>query len=132
MKKASRYFIIRASIALAFGALFALPPSPWWMGLLSGGLVMVFFFGAPRSGFYTVHREGNTALLQRDERQQAITDKSAKNAFVAVMTAIAILALCFGLIIKADVPVHFLNKAIGLGWVVYFISSFRLRRIPRD
>jgi hypothetical protein len=132
MKKLSHYFIIRLLIALAFGTLFALPPSPWWMGLLSGGLVMLFFFWAPCSGLYTFHREGDSALLQRDERQQAITDKSARNAFVAVMTAIAILALCFGLIIKAEVPVHFLNKAIGLGWVVYFISSFRLRRLPRD
>lgn len=124
----SRYYITRALISLAFGGLFALTGSPWWMAVLTGLIVFALFLWAPRSGRYAVHPELGVTALRRDERTQAINDKAARNGFVVTTLAIAMIAIYFGTITQTDVPILALHLALALAALTYFLSDFLLRR----
>lgn len=125
----TRYYLSRAVLSAAFGGLFALGGSPWWMAALVGTLTFAFFLWAPRSGRYAVHFERGITALRRDERTQAINDKAARNAFIVTVLAAAGLVFYFGTIASADVPVHALNLVLILGMLTYFASDIRLRRM---
>ena len=124
----SRYYLSRAVISAAFGFLFALTGSPWWMAALIGVIAFAFFLWAPRSGRYAVHPELGVTALRRDERTQGINDRSARNAFIVTMLAVAGAALYFGRFPPAVVPVSFLNHTLILGVLTYFLSDFLQRR----
>jgi len=122
------YYISRTLISIAFGALFLLTGSPWWMGVLMGALALGFFLWAPRSGRYAVHPELGVTALRRDEHTQSINDRAARNAFVIMGLALAGVSIYFSAVSKADVPVALLNYTLILGVAVYFITDLVLRR----
>ena len=105
----SQYYISRAFISLAFGGIFALAGSPWWMAVLMGVMIFAFFLWAPRSRRYADHPEHGVTALRRDERTQAINDKAARNGFIVVALAVAANAIYFGSVAGTDVPVLALN-----------------------
>lgn len=124
----SRYYISRAVISAAFGLLLAFAGFEWRIATLGSITAFVLFLLAPRSGRYTVHPELGITALQRDERTQAINDKAARNAFIVTMLAIAGVAMYFGSIVPANVPVIILHFMLALGMLSYFVSDFWLRR----
>ena len=124
----SRYYVSRVVISIAFGALFALTGSPWWMAILTSVVLIALFLYAPRSGRYAVHPELGIMALQRDERTQTITDRAARNAFVVTMLVIAAVTLYFGSISPAGVPVIVLKLVLVLAGLTYFLSDLWLRR----
>ena len=128
MSRLSRYYVSRTFVSIALGALLAATGCPWWMAALLGGTVLAFFLWAPQSGRYAVHSEKGVTALQLDERTQMISDRAARNAFVATVLVIAGTAVYFGTIARADVPVGALNLALVLGVLTYSVSDFWLRR----
>jgi nitrogen fixation-related uncharacterized protein len=128
MSGMSVYYISRAVISAALGVLLALTGLQWWMAVLMGVIVFGFFLWAPRSGRYAVHPEFGVTALRRDERTQTINDKAARNAFIVTMLAIAGIAIYFGSIVPASVPVTMLQYMLILGALTYFVSDFVLRR----
>jgi len=98
------------------------------MAGLVGVIVFAYFLWAPHSGRYAVHPELGATALRRDERTQTINDKAARNAFVATILTVAGIAVYFGTIAPANVPVAILNLALVLGILTYFVSDFWLRR----
>ncbi len=128
MTDLSRYYVSRAFVSLAFGALFALSISPWWLGALSGLLVFGFFFWAPHSGRYTVQPERGATAMQRDERALAISGQAARNGFVVTVMAIAAIALYFGAVTQTAVPILALHLTLALATFTYFLSDFWMRR----
>jgi uncharacterized membrane protein len=124
----SRYYVSRVVISLAFGGLFALTGSSWWMAVLVSAVLIALFLYAPHSGRYAVHPELGVMALQRDERTQTVTDRAARNAFVVTMLVIAAMAVYFGSISPAGVPVVALKLTLVLGALAYFLSDFLLRR----
>lgn len=124
----SVYYISRAVISAALGVLLALTGFQWWLAVLMSAIVFAFFLWAPRSGRYSVHPEFGFTALQRDERTQIINDKAARNAFVFTMLAVAGIAIYFGSIAPAGVPVGILHWTLILGVLTYFASDLFLRR----
>ena len=125
----SLYYLSRAVISAAFGLLFALTGSPWWVAALIGVIAFAFFLWAPHSGRYAVHPELGVTALRRDERTQGINDRSARNAFIVTMLAVAGDALYVGRYTPAVVPVSFFNYLLILGVLTYYLSDFLQRRL---
>jgi hypothetical protein len=98
------------------------------MAILIGSITFTWFLWAPHSGRYTVHPELGITALRRDEHTQQINDHAARNAFVVLGIAIAILSIYFGSVLRSDIPVRILNYALILGAVTYFVSDFQLRK----
>ena len=122
------YYISRAVISAAFGALFAITGSPWWMAILIGGGVFALFLWAPHSGRYSVHPELGITALRRDERTQTINDKAARNAFVVSMLTLGGITIYFGTFTLTNIPIAVLKLIIVIGTLTYFISDWWLRR----
>jgi hypothetical protein len=125
----TRYYLSRAFISVAFGGLFVLAGSPWWVAALTGAITFALFLWAPHSGRYTVHPELGITALRHDERTQAITDKAARIAFVVTIIMVGGLAVYFRSIALADVPVRALSFALAFGVLTYFVADFWLRRM---
>jgi len=128
MKEMSLYYISRAIISAAVGGLFYISGSSLWMAILIGAVAFLWFLWAPHSGRDTVHPELGIAALRRDEFARQINDHAARNAFVVLSLAIAILSIYFGSILQSDVPARILNYALILGALTYLASDFRLRK----
>jgi fatty acid desaturase len=128
MKGMSLYYASRAIVSTAFGVLFYLSGNSLWMALLIGSVAFAWFLWAPHSGRYAVHPEFGITALQRDEHTQQINDQAARNAFIVLSVAIAILSSYFGSVIQTDIPTRVLNYALILGALTYFVSDFQLRR----
>lgn len=128
MPKMTQYYLSRALISAAFGGLFAVTGTPWWIAALTGAGVFALFLWAPRSGRYAVHPERGVTALQRDERTQEITDKAGRNAFIVMAFAVAGLTLYFGSMTLSAVPVRFLSLTLVLGVLTYFATDLWLRR----
>ena len=124
----TRYYLRRAGVAIAFGLAVALAGSAWWIAIVLAAVVFVFFLWAPRSGRYAVNADLGVTALRRDERGQVINDKSARNAFVVTMLAVAAIAVYFGSIARTAVPVALVEAILLLGAATYFLSDFWLRR----
>lgn len=129
MSGMSRYYISRAIVSTAFGGLFALTGSPWWVALLVGIVAFALFVFAPHSGRYAVHPDLGATALRRDERIQMITDKAARNAFVVAMLTLAGIAIYFGTVVSTDVPTLAIHLTLILATLTYFLSDFWLRRL---
>jgi len=128
MSGMSRYYLSRVLISLAFGGLFALTGSPWWMAVLFSAVLIALFLYAPHSGRYAVHPDLGVMALQRDERTQKITDRAARNAFVVTVLIIAAIVLYFGSVSSTGVPVTALKLTLAIAALTYFLSDFWLRR----
>lgn len=98
------------------------------MAVLIGFIALAWFLLAPHIGRYTVHPEYGVTALRRDEHSQQINDRAARNGFVILGIAVAILSIYFGTFLHTDIPVFMLNYALILGVVAYFVTDFRLRR----
>jgi hypothetical protein len=122
------YYVTRTILAIILGGLFALLGAPWWMALLAGVLALAFFIYAPLSGRYTVQPEKNAAALARDEFTRSVSDKSGRNAFVFTEIALAGIILYATVIHLEAVSVSALSVLLALGFIVFFISDFWLRR----
>jgi hypothetical protein len=83
---------------------------------------------APRSGRYAVHPELGVTALRRDERTQTINDQAARNAFVVSMLALGGIAVYFGAIALATVPVALIRWVLVIAALTYFASDVWLRR----
>ena len=128
MKGMSLYYVSRAIVSIVFGGLFYLSGSSLWTAILMGSVAFMWFLWAPHSGRYAVHPELGVTALRRDERTQQINDHAARNAFVVLGMAIAILSIYFGSVLRTDIPVRFLNYVLILGALTYFASDFQLRK----
>ena len=128
MKGLSLYYISRAIVSIAFGGLFYLSGSSLWMAILIGSVAFIWFLWAPHSGRYTINPELGLTALRRDEHTQQINDHAARNAFVVLGMAIAILSIYFGSVLRADIPVRMRNYVLILGAFTYFASDFQLRK----
>src|SRR3990170_585048 len=117
----SRYYLSRAVLSAAFSLLLYLTGAAWWMAVLLGVITFAFFLWAPHSGRYAVHPELGVTALRRDERTQGINDRSARNAFIVTMLAVAGAALYSGRYTPAEVPVSFLNYTLILGVLIYYL-----------
>ena len=124
----SRYYVSRALVSVAFGVLFALSSSVWWLAVPSALIIFGFFLWAPQSGRYAVQPERGATAMQRDERTQMISGKAARNAFVVTILAIAAIALYFGTITQTAVPILALHFTLALATFTYFLSDFWMRR----
>ncbi|MHC1783239.1 MAG: hypothetical protein AB9891_10895 [Anaerolineaceae bacterium] len=122
------YYLSRTVLSVAFAGLMYLTGSPLWMAALFGGLILILFILAPLSGRYSVHPEFGITALRRDERTGVINDKAARNAFVASMLAVAVIAGYFTAVGVGLVPVKILEFILVGGLLVYYISDFFLRR----
>ena len=110
------------AVALYFGGL------PWWSAVLAGGLALAYFLWAHGSGRYVVREKGGAAPLRRDERSQTVADKSARNAFVVTVLAVAALTMVYGRVLEDSVPVSALVGVLGLAALTYALSDPFLRR----
>ncbi len=128
MNGMTRYYISRALASAAFGGLFALTGSPWWMAALVGAVAYAFFLWAPRSGRYVVTPELGITALRRDEHTQRINDKAGRNAFVLMALVLASLVIYYGNISPNAVPVRTLSYVLLLGAIAYFATDTWLRR----
>jgi hypothetical protein len=122
------YYMSRAVISVAFGALFAFTGPSWWTGVIVGTLAFTWFLLAPHIGRYSVHPEFGVTALRRDERAQVINDKAARNAFVISMLALGGIIIYFGTFTVASVPIAVFKWILILGVLVYYVSDFWLRR----
>jgi hypothetical protein len=122
------YYLTRALIAVTIGGILLVGGSPWWVGMGVGGLVMIWFFVAPRIGRYAVHPEYGATALRRDERGAAINNAAARNAFVVSMLAIAAVLLHARATGLDGVAIEVLEGILVLGVLVYYASDFWLRR----
>lgn len=121
------YYVSRAIISVAFGALFA-AGSTWWTGILVGALAFAWFLLAPHIGRYSVHPEFGITALRRDERAQAINDKAARNAFVISMLVLGGMIVYFGTFAVTSVPIAVFKWLLILGALIYYASDFWLRK----
>lgn len=128
MKSLKSYYLSRAVISVGFGALLAVSGAPWWAAVLAGAVAFAWFLVAPRIGRYAVQPEKGAAALQRDERSQMINDKSARNAFVVTMLALAGVVIYFEAVASTSVPMSAFRWLLVLGVVVYYVSDAWLRR----
>ncbi len=122
------YYVSRAILSIAFGAVFLLAGSVWWIAVLIAAVAFGWFFIAPRIGRYAVHPEFGVTALRRDERTQVINDKAARNAFVVSMLAVAGVAIYYEALAAGSVPVAAMKWLLVLGAVAYYASDFWLRR----
>jgi hypothetical protein len=122
------YYFSRAIISAAFGTLFALTGSSWWIGVLVGMLAFAWFLLAPHIGRYSVHPEFGVTTLRRDERAQVINDKAARNAFVISMLALGGVIAYYGMLAWTSVPIAVFKSLLILGVLIYYLSDFWLRK----
>ena len=123
-----RYYVVRILISAAFAGVFYLGGLPWWMALLAAVFLIVIFLWLPRSGRYVVNNGGGASVLQRDERSQTIANRAGSIAFAVIMIAIGALAIYYGIIHPANVPVIWLNMVVALGALSYFLADIYYRR----
>ena len=123
------YYTSRTLVAVLIGALLLGTGVPWWIATVTGAVVLTVFLWAPRSGWYLVRPGRGIAPLRRDERGQAIADRSARMAFVATVLSMAGCTVYFGLVAEDDVPVVALTAVIAFGWAVYYGASYWERRV---
>lgn len=128
MKGLQRYYVSRALVSAVFGVVFWLSGATWWVAILMGCGVFALFLWAPHSGRYAVHPELGVTAMRRDEHTQAINDKAARNAFVVTMLVTGGVAIYFGSVTPAVVPLSILEALLVIGALTYFISDFWLRR----
>lgn len=127
MQSMKGYYISRAFIALLLGVLFGLLNS-WWMGLLVGGMTMLWFILAPRTGRYTVEPQNGATALARDERAEVINAYAGRNAFVVMMLLGMVLLLLQGYTaLEFSIAVALSLLLLG-GVVTYYLSDLFLRR----
>jgi hypothetical protein len=123
-----RYYVVRILISAAFGGLFYLGGLPWWVALMTTVFMIALFLWLPRSGRYVVNHSGSADVLQRDERSQTIANRAGSIAFAVIMIAIGALAIYYGFIRSANVPVNWLNFVVALGALSYFLADVWFRR----
>jgi len=123
-----KYYVSRLVVTAVAVALLVLAELPWWIAAVVGALMLGFFVWAPRGSRYVTRDKAGVAPLRRDERTQAVADKAGRNGFVALMLAAAAVAIYWGVVAETDVPGFVLYLLVALGWIVYFVSEFWLRR----
>ena len=121
------YYVSRAIISIALGALFA-TGSTWGTGILVGILAFAWFLLAPHIGRYSVHPEFGVMALRRDERAQVINDKAARNAFVISMLVLGGIIVYFGTLSLTSVPIAVFKWFLIFGVLIYYVSDFLLRK----
>lgn len=126
--KMTPYYVSRTIFSVLFGALFFATGSPLWEAALIGGSILALFIWAPHSGRYSVHPEFGISALRRDEWTQAINDKAARNAFVAIMLLIGTASIYFGALGTASIPAVFMRGLLIIGTLVYFGSDLWMRK----
>jgi hypothetical protein len=128
MKEYLPYYLGRAVVSAAFGALVAIAGAPWWGAVIAGIVLFGLFIWAVRSGRYVVRPEHGVTALRTDEYTRAIRDRATRYAFVAIMLVLGGIALYYEFIAHATVPVSVVGGVIFLGWIVYFLSDVWSRR----
>lgn len=123
------YYLSRAILSLVLTAAFLFLGAAWWLALTVGALVFAFFVYAPRSGRYSVHPERGLTAPQRDERSREINQKSARNAFIAVLLLLAAVLLYTWRLPSTQIPIAAVGLILVCGWAVYYISDAWLRRV---
>lgn len=121
------YYFSRAGFALIASVVLILLGLSPWLAVLAGLLMFAFFVWSARSDRYIVQPGLGAAPLRRDERTQAITNRSARNAFVVTVMCLAGVALYFTQVAHQDVPVGILGLILALGFLIYLGSDLWLR-----
>lgn len=124
-----KYYISRGMLSIAFGGLLYLVSDYVLAGLLGAVLGFAIFVFLPRSGRYKVLPDKGTTALRRDEWTQSINQRSGLNAWVVSAITSGGLVLYYGLISPGTVPVSLLGISLLSGWVTYYTSDYRLRKL---
>lgn len=119
------YYTSRIIISLAFAVLQWATGAIWWEAALIAAVLIALFMWAPRSGRYAVYPELGVSALRRDEFTQAINDKAARNAFMAMALAVSGYLIIVGGV--TAVPIQFVKWLLFGGIGVYYLSDFWLR-----
>jgi len=128
MKELLPYYLGRAAISAVFAVLVDLAGAPWWGAVIAGIAMFGLFAWAVRSGRYVVRPEHGVTALRSDEYTRAIRDRATRYGFVAVTLALGVVAIYYGLIASAAVPVPVVGGILFLGWAVYYITDVWSRR----
>jgi hypothetical protein len=126
------YYLSRAAFSIAFGLLFLVTGSPWWMALLIGGLLLALFLWAPHNGRYAVHPEFGITALRRDERTQVINDRAARNAFVISMLLLGAAVVFSGASGAISLSLSIVKLVLLAGALTYFASDLWLRKTQTE
>ncbi len=122
MKGLMWYYLTRAGLALlAAGVAWRASGSPW-LATAAGVVMMAVFVWYARSGHFVVDSTRPLAPLQRDEREQAITQRAATYAFVTVMVGLALVNVLHP-------SAQWSSRVLLGGLVVYFLARAWLRHV---
>jgi hypothetical protein len=124
-----QYYISRGVLSIVMGVVVYLISNSLLIGASSVVLVFMAFVWLSRSGRYRVNPEMGVRALKRDEWTQGITDKSGRNAWVAVAITGSLVILFYGVISPGNIPVSVLGILLLSGIVTYYVSDFWLRRL---
>lgn len=130
-RPAASYTLSRVMIALVMGILIGYK-TYWWSGALVGIATLAFFLWAVSSDRYLVDPDGGARPLRLDERMRAIRDRAARDSFIILMLALAVLALYFGFLQPGEIPPQFVMGVLGLGFLAYFVSDALQRQRVAD
>ena len=125
------YYTSRLLLSLAFTMLLATTGMPVLTASVIGIVLIGLFVLAPRSGRYSVHPEFGVTALRRDERSEAINEKSARNSLVLTAIAAAILTAYFVSVGATTVPIIALKALPWIAVVSYYASDIWIRVAQR-
>ena len=128
VKNMMPYYLSRLGLSLVIGIFMFAIGSSIWISILLSAMILAFFILAPHSGRYSVHPEFGITALRRDERNELINDKAARNAFVVCMLVVAAIAIYFGSQGTIIIPVIVLKAILAIGVVTYYGTDLLMRR----
>jgi hypothetical protein len=123
------YYLSRTLLSILFVIVLTLLGLPWWGSALIGILILGFFLWMPHTGRYLVQAKDGVTALRRDERTQEINWRAGLNGFIGLMLGLGMLVIYYGVITHTDVPASLLSLLLALGFVIYFITDFLMRKV---
>jgi hypothetical protein len=122
------YYLTRGLLVLGWMLLM------WRLGakteiILAGGVLILFvFLWLPHTGQYLVDVSKSFLPLRRDERERAISLRSASYAFVALAALLAAAVLWAGLRAQDSLSLNMVSAILAAGMIVWFAGGLWLRR----
>ena len=122
------YYLTRGLLVLLWALLMSMLGAQREIILTGSLLVVVLFLWLPRSGHYVVDGGNPLLPLRRDEREQAVSLRSASYAFVALAILLAVAVLYANLRAQDSLPLNVVSAILGVGMIVWLVGSLWLRR----
>jgi hypothetical protein len=113
------YYISRAVLSALFGLLFGWQ-SEWWLGALTGVVMLAGFVWYAHSGRYLIDPSTPLAPLRRDERGKAIRDRALVAGVAVGGLVVAGLGVA-GLVWPLSISLGSVGMLAGV--ITYFVVS---------